>query len=110
MFFVTTEKLDGAKIVRYHGVVAAEVVMGSNFVRDAFARVRDFVGGRSGAYEKVFADARAEVMAEIEKQANELGANGIVGIRFERYSVGRNDSILMVSASGTAVTAAKEGA
>ncbi|MDW3184195.1 MULTISPECIES: YbjQ family protein [unclassified Roseobacter] len=102
MILTTTNTVEGHPITAYHGIVVGEAIMGANIVRDFFASVTDVIGGRSGAYESKLKDARDEAMYEIEERAAALGANAVVGIDLDYEVIG--DSMLMVSASGTAVT------
>jgi uncharacterized protein YbjQ (UPF0145 family) len=104
MILTTTPNIDGHRITEYLGVVTGEAILGTNFVRDFFARVRDVVGGRSGSYEKELARARETAFREIQEEALEIGANAIVGIDLDYEVMGENGSMLMVSISGTAVT------
>ena len=53
MILSTTPQIEGYSIREYKGVVTGETIIGANFLKDIFAAVRDFVGGRSAAYEKV---------------------------------------------------------
>jgi uncharacterized protein YbjQ (UPF0145 family) len=76
---------------------------GANLLRDLFASVRDIVGGRSGSYERVLADARRQAIEELQAEAGALGANAVVGIDLDYEVIGANGSMLMVSATGTAV-------
>jgi uncharacterized protein YbjQ (UPF0145 family) len=101
MILTTTNTIEGRPIKSYKGIVVGEAIMGANIVRDFFAGVTDIVGGRSGAYETKLKDARDEAMRELEERAAALGANAVVGIDLDYEVVG--DSMLMVSASGTAV-------
>ena len=105
MIISTTSTLEGKTIVEYKGIVTGEAILGTNIFRDLFAGIRDLVGGRSGAYESVLRDARVTALKELEDQALALGANAIVGvdIDYENISTGSSGSMLMVSASGTAV-------
>ena len=48
--------------------------------RDFFAGIRDILGGRSGAYEKVLRKAKSEAIDDMIEQARELGANAVVGV------------------------------
>jgi uncharacterized protein YbjQ (UPF0145 family) len=50
MIITTTDVIQGAIVESYLGVVTAEVVYGSNFLRDFFAGIRDIIGGRTGSY------------------------------------------------------------
>ncbi len=101
MIVTTTPNIDGKRISNYHGVVVGEAILGANIFRDMFANIRDIVGGRSGAYEASLAEARATALGELEQRASQVGANAVVGVDLD-YEVINN--MLMVSASGTAVT------
>ena len=103
MTLSTTPTLEGNPIRQYLGVVTAESIVGANFVKDFMANVRDFFGGRSGAYEGVLIEAREIVLKELEERASRMGANAVVGISFDDETVGASGSMLMVVASGTAV-------
>ncbi|MEL7188815.1 MAG: heavy metal-binding domain-containing protein, partial [Pseudomonadota bacterium] len=74
-----------------------------NLFRDLFANIRDIVGGRSGSYERILKEARDEAIAELQAEAAQRGANAVVGIDLDYEVVGDTGSMLMVSASGTAV-------
>lgn len=102
MIVTTTPSIEGHRIARYHGIVVGEAIMGANVVRDLFAKVTDIVGGRSGAYEGKLQDARTVALHELEERARASGANAVVGVDLDYEIVGQ--SMLMVSASGTAVT------
>ncbi|GFE48257.1 hypothetical protein So717_00100 [Roseobacter cerasinus] len=104
MILTTTNTVEGRPISAYKGIVVGEAIMGANIVRDFFASVTDVIGGRSGAYESKLKDARDEAMAELEDRARAMGANAVVGIDLDYEVIG--DSMLMVSASGTAVVIA----
>ncbi|HEY6563089.1 MAG TPA: YbjQ family protein [Pirellulaceae bacterium] len=102
MLITTTSTLEGHRISNYHGIVAGEAIMGANIVRDFFAGITDIVGGRSGAYEEKLVEARTIAVHEMTEQASRLGGNAVVGVDID-YEVIR-DGMLMVSATGTAVT------
>jgi len=104
MILTTTPTIEGRKITNYHGIVVGEAIMGANVVRDVFASITDIVGGRSGAYESKLQDARDTALSELEARAKTFGANAVVGIDLDYEVVGGSGSMLMVSASGTAVT------
>jgi uncharacterized protein YbjQ (UPF0145 family) len=85
------------------GLVSGDAILGANIFRDFFASNRDIVGGRSAAYEKELRKAKDIALGEMREQAKNLGANAIVGIDIDYETIGTNSSMLMVSASGTAV-------
>lgn len=101
MIVTTTPSIEGSRITDYKGLVAGEAILGANIFKDLFAGIRDIVGGRSKAYEEELGKARMTALAELEQRAAALGANAIVGVDLD-YEVINN--MLMVSASGTAVT------
>lgn len=128
MNLTTTPSIEGRRIVRYLGIVHGEAIVGANLFRDMFAAVRDIVGGRAGAYEHVLGDARRTALDEMTAAATELGASAVVGIDRAAdgpprgrgapsgggarsaprgdvtYEIlGSGGSMLMVTASGTAV-------
>ena len=103
MIVTTTPSIEGKSITGYHGVVVGEAILGANVFRDIFASITDIVGGRSGAYEEELAKARDIALGELEERASQKGANAGVGVDLD-YEVINN--VLMVSASGTAVTVA----
>ena len=102
MRLTTTSVIDGGRITRYYGIVSGETIIGANVFRDLFASIRDIVGGRSKAYEEVLREAKDTALREMEEQAAALGANAVVGVDLDYETV--NGSMLMVTASGTAVT------
>ena len=105
MITSTTNAIEGREIAEYKGIVTGEAILGTNIFRDIFAGIRDIVGGRSGSYEKSLREAREIALAEMQDEANRIGANAVIGIDldYENISAGGNSSMLMVSASGTAV-------
>ena len=103
MLTTTTPHIEGMRRVKYYGIVSGETIIGANFIRDIFAGVRDFIGGRSNSYEKVLREAKATALQEMEEEARRLGANAVIGVDLDYETVGSNGSMLMVTASGTAV-------
>lgn len=104
MLMTTTPTIEGHQIVEYHGVVFGEVITGINFVKDFFAGIRNIVGGRSGSYEEELSKARNNAISEMEQRAMRMGANAVVGVDIDYEVLGADNGMLMVSATGTAVT------
>lgn len=106
MLISTTPSLEGKRIVEYFGLVSGEAILGANIFKDFFAGIRDIVGGRSAAYEKELRNAKEIAIEEMVEQAKALGANAVVGVDldYETITIGQGGNMLMVSASGTAVT------
>ena len=103
MLLTTTPTVEGRRIVTYYGVVTGETIIGANVMRDFMAGIRDFFGGRSGAYEEVLREAKNTALEEMAQEAQRLGANAVVGIDRDYETVGGSGSMLMVTCSGTAV-------
>ena len=106
MIISTTSVLSGKEVTDYLGLVSGEAILGANIFRDFFAGIRDIVGGRSGAYEASLREAKDIALREMEEAAQRLGANAVIGVDldFENITAGNSGGMLMVSASGTAVT------
>ena len=104
MLMTTTALVEGRRVDRYLGIVAADVVMGTNLVSDFFASVRDVVGGRATSYEKILGDAKTTVLAELAAKAQALGADAVIGVDVDYEIIGGDrKTMLQVSATGTAV-------
>lgn len=103
MIVTTTQSVENKTIDQYLGIVAGEAILGANVFRDIFAGLRDIVGGRSAAYERELENARTIALQELEEKAEALGADAVLGVDIDYEVVGTGGSMLMVSASGTAV-------
>jgi len=107
MLVSTTAVLDGKPVTRYLGLVSGEAILGANLFKDVFAGIRDIVGGRSAAYEQELRKAKSLALDEMQAQAQALGANAVIGVDLDYETIGDRGSMLMVSASGTAVVIAE---
>ncbi len=103
MIVTTTNNIEGKKVTKYFGIVSGEAIIGANIVKDFFAGIRDIVGGRSGSYEEGLREAKDIALREMQEQAFRIGANAILAVDLDYETLGSNGSMLMVSASGTAV-------
>ncbi|MEO0396777.1 MAG: YbjQ family protein [Cyanobacteria bacterium P01_A01_bin.137] len=105
MILATTDTLQGQNIKQYLGIVTAEVIYGSNMLRDFFAGLRDFWGGRTGSYERVFEKGQQDALKELQDRAQQLGANAIVGVQLKTDTINLDETgvLMLITASGTAV-------
>ena len=105
MIVSTTTAIDGSPVSEYVGVVSGEAVLGANLFRDLFAGLKDITGGRSAGYERSLREARETATGEMVAEAERMGADAVIGVDvdYESIQVGQGGSMLMVSASGTAV-------
>lgn len=108
MIVTTTHNIENARIVEYLGIVSGEVIVGANFFKDFFAKIRDFIGGRSGSYENVVREGKEDAIDEMCKRAESLGANAVIGVNFDFGTIGSKSSMIMVACNGTAVRVAEE--
>jgi uncharacterized protein YbjQ (UPF0145 family) len=105
MILSTTDSIQGANIQNYLGVVTAEVVYGSNALRDFFAGIRDVLGGRTAAYERVFEKGQQDALQELEARAARRGADAVVGIQIktDTINIDGHGVLMLITATGTAV-------
>jgi uncharacterized protein YbjQ (UPF0145 family) len=105
MILTTTDVIQGAIVESYLGVVTAEVVYGSNALRDFFAGIRDIIGGRTASYERVFEQGQRDALEELERRAERLGANAVIGIEVSTGTINLDQTgvLLLITATGTAI-------
>jgi len=105
MLVTTTPNIEGKEISQYYGLVSGEAILGANIFKDFFASIRDIVGGRSQAYEQELQKAKDIALGEMIARAQSMGANAVIAVDldYETIVMG-NGNMLMVSASGTAVS------
>ena len=95
MLIVTTDAIEGRKVVEYLGIVSGDAIVGANIFRDVFARVRDVVGGRAGGYEKALKGAKEGALEDMVEEARARGADAVIAVDLDYEVVG--ESMLMVS-------------
>ncbi|MCX8074871.1 MAG: heavy metal-binding domain-containing protein [Clostridia bacterium] len=103
MIVTTTNTIESKTIIEYKGIIFGEIVSGVDFIKDFAAGLTNIFGGRSGSYENELVTARENALIELKQRALKIGANAIVGVKVDYETLGQNGSMLMVTASGTAV-------
>ena len=103
MLVTTTPIVEGYPVTQYLRVVCGETIAGVNALKDMAAGFRNIVGGRSQTYETELIQARETALAEMVQRAQELGAEGVVGVDIDYETLGSDNGMLMVTASGPAV-------
>jgi uncharacterized protein YbjQ (UPF0145 family) len=103
MIITTTPSVEGRPVGDYLGIVTGEAIIGANIIKDLFAGIRDIVGGRAAAYEGALRRARGEALREMAMEAQERGADAVIGVDIDYEVLGKSNGMLMVTASGTAV-------
>jgi uncharacterized protein YbjQ (UPF0145 family) len=82
MIVVTTEQIEGKRIVQTLGLVRGSTIRARHIARDIMAGLRGIVGGEIVDYTKMLAQAREEALQRMVEQAEKMGANAIVSTRF----------------------------
>lgn len=104
MIVTTTNVLDGYEITEYVSTVSSHIVAGTNIFKDLFAELSDVFGGRSKTYQNELSKMNDTVIYELEKKAQKLNANAIIGLHIENNEIsGIGKQMFMVTAYGTAV-------
>jgi uncharacterized protein YbjQ (UPF0145 family) len=96
-----TEDVPGRRIVEFYGVVTGSTVRAKHFGRDFMAGLKNLVGGELKGYTELLNEARAEALDRMKQQAQSVGANAVVNVRFSTSSVAQGAAELF--AYGTAV-------
>ena len=107
MIITTTDQIEGKRIVEVKGLVQGNTVRARNVGRDIIANFRNIIGGEIVGYTNLMTEARGQAGERMEAQAEELGANAIVGMRFVTSMVLAGASELL--AYGTAVVVEDAG-
>ena len=103
VLIVTTENVPGYEVSKVLGVVYAPVAMARWFGADIMAGLRDIFGGKVGQYEKLMGEALKEAFDRLAKQAEDMGADAIIGVRIFSPEIGGTRNIGEVVVYGTAV-------
>jgi len=107
LYLSTTDSIPGFRTERYLGLVSAEACIAPEAMQD----IKDFIdrveGGRHPEFERVNRLARHEALASLESEARELGANAVIGIKYQ-YAYLSDLKLILFSVSGTGVSVAQE--
>jgi uncharacterized protein YbjQ (UPF0145 family) len=101
MLLSTTETIHGKKIVKHLGLVRGNTIRARHIGRDIMAGLRNVVGGEVTDYTKMMAEAREQSIDRMIEEAQKLGANAIVGVKFSTTEMMQHAAEIMVY--GTAV-------
>lgn len=108
MIVVNTETIPGHRIVALRGMVQGNTIRAKHVGRDIAASLKNIVGGELKGYTELLTEARREAIRRMMAQAQQLGANAIVNVRFTTSAVTQGAAELY--AYGTAVTVEPETA
>lgn len=102
MYMTNTEEIPGKRTVAFYGVVSGSTVRAKHVGRDMMASFKNVFGGELKGYTELLKESRDEAISRMKAQAEQLGANAIVNVRFSTSSVAAGAAELYVY--GTAVT------
>ena len=103
MQIATTPTIAERDTLETLGVVSGEAIIGAHLFRDLLAGMTDIIGGRATGYEKALREARDHALTAMVAEAQQLGANAVVGVDIDYGGMGSHNGMMMVTASGTAV-------
>lgn len=101
MILSNTETIPGRKITEFYGVVTGNTVRAKHIGRDIMAGLKNVVGGELAGYTELLQDSRQEATERMVAQAESMGANAVVNVRFATSSISQGAAELF--AYGTAV-------
>jgi len=103
MQVTTTFTIDGYRIAQYKGLVRGIVVRAPTISPGLLGGLKSIIGGQIGAYAEMCEQARQQAYDRLLQHAKELGANAVVGVRYESSEVGAQGGATEVLCYGTAV-------
>ena len=99
----TTLSIDGYRIKEYRGIVRGIIVRAPTIAQGILGGLKSIIGGRIGAYTQMCEQARQQAYDLMIEHAKELGANAVVGLRYDASEVVGRESATEVLCYGTAV-------
>lgn len=107
MFVTTTFDIQGYRITDYKGVVRGIIVRAPTISQGILGGLKNIIGGRIGAYTEMCEQAREQAYDSMLDHALKLGANAVVGVRYDASEVVSKGSATEVLCYGTAVVLAR---
>jgi uncharacterized protein YbjQ (UPF0145 family) len=101
MLIVNTENIAGKRIVKTLGIVKGNTIRAKWFGKDIIAGIRNIIGGELKEYTEMLDDARGQAVARMIEEAEEIGANAIINVRFSTSQIAQGAAEILVY--GTAV-------
>ncbi len=101
MILVNTDEVHGKRITKVYGLVRGNTIRARHVGRDIKAALRNLVGGEITDYTKMMAESREQALDRMIEEAEQLGANAVVNVRFTTSMIMQSASEIL--AYGTAV-------
>ncbi|MEO8402682.1 MAG: YbjQ family protein [Gammaproteobacteria bacterium] len=108
MLVVTTFEVEGYRIADYKGVVRGLIVRSPTIIQGFFASFKNIIGGHIGSYSEMCETAREQAYELMVHHATQMGANAVIGMRYDAAEVSGRFSATEVLCYGTAVVLAKK--
>jgi len=108
MVVTTTFTVEGCKIKEYKGIVRGIIVRAPTIPQGILGELKSIIGGRIGAYTEMCEQARAQAYDLLIQHATQVGANAVVGLRYDASDVAHQHSATEVLCYGTAVVIERE--
>ena len=103
MFVTTTFSFEGYRIREYKGIVRGIIVRSPTIAQGIVGGLKNIIGGKIGAYTEMCEQARSQTYELVLEHARALGANAVVGLRYDASDFGGQSSATEVLCYGTAV-------
>lgn len=103
MLLTNIDYIPGMEITEHYGLVSGNTIRAKHIGRDIMAGLKNLVGGELTGYTELLQEARMEAVDRMIKEAEQLGANAVINVRFSTSSITQGASELYVY--GTAVKA-----
>jgi len=107
MFITTTFNFEGYRITEYKGLVRGIIVRSPTIAQGIMGGLKNIIGGRIGAFTEMCEQARQQAYDAMISHASEVGANAIVGVRYDASEIGGQGAATEVLCYGTAVVVTK---
>lgn len=103
MIMVTTDFIPGKKIVKTFGLVRGNTIRARHIGKDIKAALRNIVGGEITDYTKMMAESREQALDRMVEEAESLGANAIINVRFSTSMIMQNAAEILAYGTGVVV-------
>ena len=103
MIVVTTHDLPGFQVVKVHGLVRGNTIRARHMGKDIIAILRNMAGGEITEYTKMLAEAREQAIDRMLEEAEALGANAVLGVRFQTSMIQSGAAEMLCYGTGVTV-------
>jgi uncharacterized protein YbjQ (UPF0145 family) len=108
MIVTTTYAIEGYKVREYKGIVRGLIVRSPTLVQGLVGGLKSILGGQIGAFTEMCEQAREQATELLVEHATQLGANAVLGFRYDASEVVSHESATEILCYGTAVVLARD--